>query len=478
MPIHDVGYRSWDGERTSQLSRWTVISETGIRLAAKSRWVRRILFVAWLPVMYWGFGFFFLEKSIEAESDSLFSVESFKIDDGTDQPLTGLLEDQENIKARIEAIQKLLDDRKASDEPEETESEPEPDQNQEVEVATDSGSAQAKTPSRRNRRRRQRDEGFVPPMDGLLKNFNEIQEKLKVAREYLTYVKDITPDNTAEIEEAKELVQQLTGQLTQATAANEVREALVDRFAIFPHAQDLVAALESGDKERIRNDIWRWLLMIFFRYPQSLLILLLIGTVAPALISRDLRSRAFLLYFSRPIGKLEYIFGKLCIPAAFIVAVTTLPAIALYFFAIAMSPSLSVIWSTWDIPFRIIAASFALVIPTASIALMLSSLTQESRYANFSWFAVWALGHGAWLSIVLATAMRMGRAPFDRMVLDSSQVKNWSVLSLYNCLGDVQEFIFGFEPFSNVWRGTAALGCITIFSLFMLYRQVSAPVRV
>ena len=61
MPIHDVGYRGWDGARTSPLSRWWIISKTGIRLAAKSRWVRRILFVSWLPVMYWGIGFFFVD---------------------------------------------------------------------------------------------------------------------------------------------------------------------------------------------------------------------------------------------------------------------------------------------------------------------------------------------------------------------------------------------------------------------------------
>lgn len=348
MPIHDVGYRGWDGERTSQWSRWAIISFTGIRLAAKSKWVRRILFVAWLPVMYWGFGFFFIEKAIDTDTGILSSAS---------QEL-----DIENI-----------------------------------------------------------------------------------------------PDNVAK---------------------REITRQLSDQFAMFPHAEDLVDSLNSGDEERIRSDVWRWLLMVFFRYPQSLLILFLIGTVAPVLISRDLRSRAFLLYFSRPIGKLEYIFGKLCVPAAFIVAVTTLPAIALYFFAIMMSPSISVVWSTWDIPFRIIAATFVLVIPTASIALMLSSLTHESRFANFSWFAVWTLGQGAWFTVVLATAARMNMAPFEKAVMESQTVKNSSALSLYNCLGDVQAMIFGFENFNDVWRSLLALTAITIVSLIILYRRVSAPIRI
>jgi ABC-2 type transport system permease protein len=352
MPIHEVGYRGWNGKRTSQFSRWWIISSTGIRLAAKSRWVRRILFVAWLPVMYWGIGFFFVEKTIDADSNVLINAT---------KDLSG---------------------------------------------------------------------------------FPGVRE------------------------------------ISRSTSRDSIRRALSSRFAMFPHAKELAESFKSNDTARIRNDVWRWLLMVFFRYPQAILILFLIGTVAPALISRDMRSRAFLLYFSRPIGKLEYIFGKLCIPAAFIIAVTTLPALALYVFAIMMSPSFDVFWNTWDIPIRIVAATFALVIPTASVALMLSSLTQESRFANFSWFAVWALGHGAWLTIVVATAMRMQKPPIDPAVMQSDMVRNWSAVSLYNCLGSVQALIFGFESFNEVWRGVFALSAITIVSLFILYRRVSAPIRI
>ena len=71
MPLHDVGYREWHGQRTSPMSRWSIISSSGIRLAAKSRWVRRILFVAWLPVMYWGIGFFFVEKALDLDNTTL-----------------------------------------------------------------------------------------------------------------------------------------------------------------------------------------------------------------------------------------------------------------------------------------------------------------------------------------------------------------------------------------------------------------------
>lgn len=357
MPLHDVGYRRWEGQRTSQMSRFWIITETGIRLASKSRWVRRMLFFAWLPVMYWGVGFFVIERALESDT---------------------------NIA--IKAMEELDVPQSAIDE------------------------VRSQTGGTDNRK--------------------------------------------------------------------QIAHTLRNQFRMIPKVDELADSLETGDDEKTRNIVWSWLLMTFFRYPQALLILFLIGTIAPALISRDLRSRAFLLYFSRPIGKFEYIFGKLCIPMAFIAFVTTLPALALYLFAVMVSPDLSVVWSTWDIPFRIIGATIALVIPTASLALMLSSLTQESRFASFAWFAIWALGHGAWLAILFATAIQFESAPFDPEVINSNAVQNWSVLSLYNNLGDIQSWIFGFGDFQKVWRGIVALMIISTVSLVVLYRQVSAPIRV
>ena len=349
MPIHDVGYRGWSGKKTSPLTRWTIITTSGIRLAAKSRWVRRMLFVAWLPVLYWGLGFFFVEKAIATN-------------DVTDNEVVSEFEETFDVQVNANPTQLAIE-------------------------------------------------------------------------------------------------QQLRSQ-----------------FARAPHADKLADAFKSGDTARIRNDVWRWLLMVFFRYPQALLILFLIGAVAPSLISRDLRSRAFLVYFSRPIGKLEYIFGKLCIPASYMIAVSTLPALVLYCFAIMMSPDVSVIINTWDIPIRIVIASLSLVIPTASLALMLSSLTQESRYANFSWFAVWALGHGAYQAIQAGISAQMMKIPDDPSVIEATE--NWRLVSLYNCLGDIQEFIFGFQSFPEVWKAFVVLGGVTLFSLFTLYRRVSAPIQV
>lgn len=450
MPIHDVGYRNWIGEKTSQFSRWLVISQTGVRLAAKSAWVRRLLLAAWLPVMWWGIGFFFFENSMK-EDQSIASVAEEVLEDAdlippevyeainenAPPPVKPLIPSEKEVEEKLkqgvsEALKKAEELKEKAEELKQKKRERDSSEKANSREQKRGRGKEASGKERRDRERRGK--------DGRRRGRIDVHEGVD--------------------------------------SRNPIAMAIDEQFSWFPHADTLIEAIDSEDKDQIRKVAWRWMLMVFFRYPQSLLILFLIGIVAPSLISRDLRSRAFLMYFSRPIGKLEYLIGKLCIPAVFIASVTTLPALALYLFAIMLSPSLSVFWSTWDIPLRIIGATFALVIPTSALALMLSSLTQESRFANFSWFAVWALGHGAWMAITLATAIGMGKPPFHTDVTQSAQVQNWSVLSLYNCLGDVQSYIFGFETFGGIWRGAAAIFFVTIFSLVVLYRRISAPIRV
>jgi Kef-type K+ transport system membrane component KefB len=149
----------------------------------------------------------------------------------------------------------------------------------------------------------------------------------------------------------------------------------------------------------------------------------------------------------------------------------------LYFFAIMMSPDLSVFWSTWDIPLRIAAATLVLILPVASISVMLSSLTHESRFANFAWFAVWAVGHGAWVAILASVAFTRKGNPFDSAVMQHPVSEQWSVLSLYNNLGAVQSWVFGFSDFAEVRTHAIVLISATIVSLIILHNRISAPVR-
>jgi len=348
LPIHDLGYRPWNGELKSMFSKFLVIASSGISLAGKSRWMRRILMIAWIPVLYWGAAFFFVGRTFE-------------------QPKSAQVGKIESLKQEV-----------------------------------------------------------------------QLRFKRKAAQTSIERMFRRTP-------------------LDISLVLNSIEQ--------------------TESNEQARNRLWSWLLMTFFRYSQAILILVLVGSIAPALISRDLRSRAYLLYFSRPIGKLEYIMGKIAVPATYIVLVSTLPALVLYVFGVMMSPDISVVYSTWDVPIRILLATVVLVVPTATFALMLSSLTSESRFASFAWFASWILGHGAWQTVVVATAMRMNTATVDPDVMNSPAVKNWSHLSIYNNLGEVQTWVFGFKEFGEIIPAATILLAMTLISLIILYFRVKAPLR-
>jgi ABC-type transport system involved in multi-copper enzyme maturation permease subunit len=240
-----------------------------------------------------------------------------------------------------------------------------------------------------------------------------------------------------------------------------------------PRTERLMSILDNADPQnpdQARHQIWAWLLQSFFRYPQGVILAFVVGLIAPPLISQDVRSRAFLLYFSRPISRHQYVFGKTAAIWFFLTTITTLPALSLYGVGVLLSPSVSVIYSTWDLPLRILAASALLMLPTAALALCLSSLTQESRFAGFAWFAIWILG---WFTYTLMTTVEAIQEEMDPLAKASA----WSHLSLYHTLGQVQSWVFGFAEFRDVRTYAGLLLVITALSLVILYRRVTAPLR-
>ncbi len=358
MPLHDVGYREWDGPRVGPWKRWWMITETGVRITLKSAWVRRIIFFCWLPIFYWGIGLFAFEQINLSTRDKVLDFEQ----------------------------QQLAEDVAES------------------------------------------------------KEFQKSWE--------------------SELEDAKSLARQRV-----------LASTLKDQFRGFPAIEQLADKLASEDSQSLRHTFWTWLLMTYFRYPQSVALIFLLGFITPSLISRDIRSRAMLLYFSRPIGRIEYLVGKFMIPAFFLIFVTMLPALALYCLGVVLSPEISIVLTTWDIPLRIMLATVVVVVPAVSLSLMLSSLTQESRFAAFAWFAIWALGQGAWFAVLISTSIQKEISPTAAAQLP--EIRRFSGVSLYNNLGNVQSWIFGFESDSIALTSFLILLGVTVFSLLILYRRIS-----
>lgn len=254
--------------------------------------------------------------------------------------------------------------------------------------------------------------------------------------------------------------------------AKELAQVLGELPQGKPFREAVVQGLANATPEEIdqlRHNIWSHLLLTLFRYPQAVLMVLVVGIVAPPLVSHDLRSRAFLIYFSRPISRAEYVLGKLGTVTFFLMMITTVPALVLYAFGVLLSPSLAVIASTWDLPLRILLASAVLILPTSSMALMFSSMTTESRYAGFAWFSVWILGN-----VMFSVVMGLTSASMGYFVEPGWRV----LLSPYHTLGVVQAWVFNLHTDrSLVDTAITLLLFMTVGSLAIVIRRVAIPMR-
>ncbi len=383
MPIHDLGYRKWDGKQGVFWLRWVVIAQGGIRLAWKSQWLKRLMLVAWTPAILFGFAFF--------------SYEQFSL----------LRETNPEVKSWIWRARISM-----AEDPEEI-----------VEILKEAEENQA--------------------LDSIQLGF-DAQEQWKKIQQRNEVFEDW--------EEERRLGHRpgpRRGPPPRPDESNGL-SALAPR--------DLVKdALRDPDVAR--NDVWAYLLMRFFQYPQGLLMVMVVGLIAPQLISNDVRSRAFLSYFSRPINRVDYMVGKSAVVWCYLALITTAPALVLYFIGVSLSPNWSVVFDTWDLPLRILLASILLLIPATSLALMFSSLTSETRYAQYAWYAVWAMGMVAYL-----------------VLLNTGQT--WSQVSLFHILWIVQGWVFGLEDWDAAFMPLMILLAMTVGSLIILTRRVSAPMRI
>ncbi|MBL6712716.1 MAG: ABC transporter permease subunit [Pirellulales bacterium] len=257
--------------------------------------------------------------------------------------------------------------------------------------------------------------------------------------------------------------------------------------------------------EQTRRTVWSRLLLAFMRAPQAVLLAVVIGLVAPTLISRDMRAKAWLVYFTRPVSRRDYILGKGAVLAGVVAMVTLLPALGLWFVGVLVSPSVNVAWATADLPLKVLISSLAVAIPTVLLALAYSAITTETRIAGFAWFATWVacwITHSALGAAELMAdrpspeAQSFFSEPFDgpgeddrhdrsrpmhwlgrAAGLDSS-IDHWAWVSPYHSIGVVQAAIFGMEKRPQAFLPPLiSLASISAVSLVLLLRRVDAPLR-
>jgi ABC-2 type transport system permease protein len=110
--------------------------------------------------------------------------------------------------------------------------------------------------------------------------------------------------------------------------------------------------------------------------------------VGAGLIANDRRANALQIYLSKPLTRVEYVFGKLAILATFLLLVTWLPAIVLVIVQMAFAGNFTFLRNNLFLFPAITVFSFLEVILVATTMLALSSLSKSSRYVGILYAAV------------------------------------------------------------------------------------------
>jgi ABC-2 type transport system permease protein len=111
--------------------------------------------------------------------------------------------------------------------------------------------------------------------------------------------------------------------------------------------------------------------------------------VGSDLISQDLRFNALPLYFSRPLRRVDYFFGKLGVIGALLGMVIVVPSLIAYILGILFSLDITIIRDTFPVLLASLAYGVVVVISAGTLILALSSLSRNSRYIALMWVAVW-----------------------------------------------------------------------------------------
>ena len=125
-----------------------------------------------------------------------------------------------------------------------------------------------------------------------------------------------------------------------------------------------------------------------FLEQQSIWVFFITVYVGSGLIANDRRANALQIYLSKPLTRVEYIFGKLAILMFFILLVTGVPGLLLLLLQIVFTGELTFFRGNIHLLPAITLFSMIQALTFSSTMLALSSLSKSSRYVAILYAAV------------------------------------------------------------------------------------------
>jgi ABC-2 type transport system permease protein len=115
---------------------------------------------------------------------------------------------------------------------------------------------------------------------------------------------------------------------------------------------------------------------------QQIFVFLITVSIGAGLIANDRRANALQLYLSKPVTRAEYILGKMTVLAAFLLAITWLPAILLLVLQIAFSGSFTFLRANSSLVASITLYCLLMTLVITFGMTALSSLSRSSRFVG------------------------------------------------------------------------------------------------
>lgn len=119
---------------------------------------------------------------------------------------------------------------------------------------------------------------------------------------------------------------------------------------------------------------WQWMWGVIFS-----------AVVGSRLISNDLRSEALYIYLAKPLRRTDYMMGKFLACFLWILPVTVLPAIWVFFAAAGSANKLLKLTEPWEIFGELLLVYLLFALVCAACAVTLSSLTKRWTLALIAW---------------------------------------------------------------------------------------------
>lgn len=156
-----------------------------------------------------------------------------------------------------------------------------------------------------------------------------------------------------------------------------ISERLEDFKFMFKGGEKLIAVNPAYFKTYFTGDFLLFMMVMILTFAGA------------GLVSDDIKHNALQLYFSRPLGKKDYVLGKAAVVFFFILVLTLVPGILFILFKLVFAGSLKFLAEYPWLPLSVLGYSAFLTAFFAAYTLLLSSISRNRRYVTILIFAVY-----------------------------------------------------------------------------------------